>query len=101
MYRIIFDADKAVWVVELCKFALYWKRVKDKEFPTLTDAEKYADQVGLDTAYRRQPTRTRYSGEVAISRGQVPPYPIPQPYAISHSADPNIAPPPPRMSKYA
>ena len=97
MYRIIFDADKAVWVVELCKFALYWKRVKDKEFPTLTDAEKYADQVGLDTAYRRQPTRTRYSGEVPSIQRPVQLRDCNYDYVTNQT----IAQPTPRTVKYA
>lgn len=71
MYRIIFDADKALWVIELCKFTLYWKRVKDKEFDTLAKAEEYAVEVGLDTAYRRQPTMLG-----GIATGHVPP-PVP------------------------
>lgn len=74
MYRIIFDADKALWVIELCKFTLYWKRVKGKEFDTLAKAEEYAVEVGLDTAYRRQPTMVG-----SISIGHVPPHPIPAP----------------------
>jgi len=56
MYRIVFDVEKAHWVVELCKFHCFWKRVKGQEFETLKAAETYCAQVGLDAAYKRQPT---------------------------------------------
>lgn len=80
MYRIIFDPKTALWVVELCKFHAFWKRIVGKEFATLKEAETYSKQVGLDQAYKRQMTMEVYSGHVP--RQAQPTYQITQPAAF-------------------
>jgi hypothetical protein len=87
MYRIIFDSQKAQWVVELLSWTLLWRRVNGKSYETLAQAEAYVTEVGLDDAYRRQPTMRRDAPNMQIHLQPPPQYqyeeaPQPQPYVV-------------------
>lgn len=71
MYKIKFDTEKALWIVQLQSMGFLWKAVVGKEFKTFDEADTWVRAVGIDKVYRNYAD----SYTAAAFNATPPPYP--------------------------
>jgi hypothetical protein len=69
MYRIVFDTQRAAWIIQLQTIPLWWRTImlpkggEPRAFHNHAEAVKYVEDVGLDKVYKNWADRPSVSAD--------------------------------------
>lgn len=66
MYRIHFDTQQSVWIVQFLQFGIYWNTVQKASFATLELAKDYCEATGIASHYAE---KLPYTGREYMLQG--------------------------------